>query len=765
MTTANSQARPARSDKVLSNIVHLRQIVQVKKCRARGHATVDLVRKDGSIENRDKTLVVKFPVDAQEVAKEGSLWEVSGKEFLKRFQVNGFVVNEYVINADEIKFLRPSGKILARWLSTNIKGIGTVIAKRLVRLKNLEDLIASRDKDALLEIAGMSQERVGRLLDQWPAPNLYSTIDWLEEQELPLNLGDKLVGIFGAGAIDKIKANPFLLLAMGVPFEKSLSMAKELRLSMTDSSVMAGVALHVAVKHSAETGSTVIDTKTLVRLSTEVMKAGAPSSIGEVAVKEGFLVKVGNSFQVYGKALMEATVAQFLVSAYRRKPGAQALRAAWEKDLNKSVVEAALVEYESSLGFALTSEQREAVVGAVMSPVCCISGGAGTGKTTILKAILGVYAQLGDGMPCYQVALSGRAARKMASSTGGEAQTIAKLIANHLGGRKPDLPQHLQLVIDEASMVDLVSMFRLVSLLPQATRILFVGDTSQLPPVGEGLVFHALFNTQIPFFTLSQVKRQRAQSSIHKFATAIRESVFEMPMRTQAKLADSDDCSFEPAGDIERLITLWEEAGGIGNIVLSPVRRGLLGVENINTELQKAVGLDRPVMYYLDELKGWIPWITPSGARFLEGDPVLVAANNYEAGADLRNGDLGIITEVFQAPDAQTGAVGVLEVNEVAVYITPSILDSLQLGYAVTIHKSQGSQWPTCFVMLPTEASHMIDQTLIYTAVTRPTDRLVLFGNEAVVEQAVKRGSIALERQTCLRERILSIGRITTDYF
>ena len=748
MNATPSPVRLVRPDKVASNIVHLRQVVQVRKCRAWGYATVDLVNKDGSVTSRDKTLVVKFPEHAQEVATEGSLWEVSGKEYLKKFSVNGFVVNEYTIDADEIKFLRPSGKILARWLSSNIKGIGSVIAKRLVRVRNLSELIVSRDNDALLEIASMSEERVQRLFEQWPAPNLYKTIEWLEEQQLPLNLGDKLVGIFGADAIEKVKSHPFLLMAMGVSFQKTMAIASDLKLSMTDNCVMAGVALHVAVRHSAETGSTVIDAKNLVRLCSDVMKSTAPVTIGDIAAEEGLLVKVGNAYQVYGKAVMESVVAQFLVDAYKRRPGDHALLAAWEKDMNRPSVETALIGYESSLGFTLTDEQRDAVVGAVMAPVCCISGGAGTGKTTILKAILGVYDAIADGIPCYQVALSGRAAQKMASSTGGAAQTIAKLIANHLGEKKPDLPTHLLLVIDEASMVDLLSMYRLVSMLPMATRILFVGDTSQLPPVGDGLVFHALVDTPIQFFNLSQVKRQSDQSGIHKFATSIRNSELEMPNRTQSTLGESDDCSIEANSNMPRLIDLWKEAGGIGNIVLSPVRKGLLGVENINTQLQQAVGLDRQALYYRDEIRGWIPWITPSGARLLEGDPVLVVANNYEEDADLRNGDLGIITEVFQKADEQSGAVGVMEVNDAAIFITPGILMKLQLGYAVTIHKSQGSQWATCFVMLPTEASRMIDQTLIYTAVTRPTDRLVLFGDEAVVVQAVRRGSIALERRT-----------------
>jgi len=129
---------------------------------------------------------------------------------------------------------------------------------------------------------------------------------------------------------------------------------------------------------------------------------------------------------------------------------------------------------------------------------------------------------------------------------------------------------------------------------------------------------------------------------------------------------------------------------------LSPIKKGKFGVNNINVELQRTVGDHRPAIYYQDPLRGWLLWITSTGTQILLGDPVLMTANNYDEEADIRNGDLGIVTEVFTQPD-DNGAVGVIKVNNVSIFVTIDVLEKLQLGYAITIHKSQGSQWPTCF--------------------------------------------------------------------
>lgn len=740
----------------MNEVVHLRQIIQVKKQRANSYATVDLINTDGSIKKRDKTTVVKFPEHAKDTATSGSLWEVSGKERLNNFSINDFPLSEYTIDAANIKFLRPSGRILSRWISNNIKGIGSVIANRLVRNKKLAQLIETQDTEALLNIAGMTENRVKDLLDSWPSEALFNTINWLEEQNLPLGFGEKLVTIFGEEAIDKVKEHPFLLVAMGASFEQVSQLALKLGFTLEDEVVVAGIAQYVAINHANKTGSTVISNDELYSEYAKLMKSNAPENVGDIACDEGLLVQMSEGYQVYGKALMEAAVAQFIVDVHQREAGDGCLLAGWEICLSRELVQEALTDYESTLEFNLTDDQRDAIIGTVLSPVCGISGGAGTGKTTILKAVLGVYDRVAEGVECYQVALAGRAAQRMAESTERPAKTIAKFIGEHLGDNKPKLPEQILLVIDESSMVDLLSMYRLIGLLPDASRVIFVGDTAQLPPVGNGLVFHTLTDTQIPFFNLTQVKRQSEESDIHRFSTAVRNRLLQLPQSTKNTLKESSDCSIETSPTISRLIALWRESGGIEqSIVLSPVRKGQFGVDNLNTELQAAVGNDRQPIYFQDSLRGWIPWVTSTGSRLVKGDPVLVIANNYDENADIRNGDLGLIIEVFDQPD-EDGAVAVIEVNNNLINVTAELLEKLHLGYVITIHKSQGSQWPNCFVMLPNEAEQMIDQTLLYTASTRPSERLVLMGNERIIEKAIIVGSKALSRKTHLKERICS---------
>ena len=751
-------------------IQHLQTLVQVgKRIRDGGrYAVVSIVNRDGSLRpsTSPMPLIVKFPEENIGLVAPGTLWLIDGPEEVTSYSKGGDRRYERTIKATTAKFVKPTGQTLARWLKENINGIGDVLSNRLVRQKQLAKWVKNNDRDSLLAVHGMSPNTVDSLIENWPAEEVFEVIAFLDENGIPAGVGKSILKTLHENALNVLKGNPFLLLGLGVSFTTAAKFAEKMGFSRETPAFIAGVAAHVAFLHSEETGSTVIGATALHQQATELVKHDMPVNLGDIAVQHQLLVKCGeSSYQVYGCALMEHEVADFLVKSICRQPGHGTDQASWELGIERKIVKDALQQYEENyLDFDLLPEQREVVIGSVLAPVCGISGGAGTGKTTILRAILGCYQLLSASLHAYQVALSGRAAQRMAECTGRTAQTIAKLIAEHLGDGKPELPSHLLLIVDEASMVDLLSMYRLVRLLPYAIRIIFVGDSMQLLPVGKGLVFHALKDSGVRFFELKQVMRQDEQSGIHRFAMDIRNGIVSFPQAATNRLADCADCTLDESNDPDRLANLWLQAGGInGGIVLCPTRKGSLGVDNTNIVLQKKVGLDRPPLMYKDAERGWMPWITSDGMRLLRGDPLLVVENNYDTEADLRNGDLVILEDVFKAlqDDHCFGRIRTSDgrLIEVDLYL----LSKLRLGYAVTIHKSQGSQWPTCFITLPKQAAGMIDQSLLYTAVTRAQDRVLLFGERSLIIRAIARGPASLERVTTLARRIQHLTNLATN--
>lgn len=754
-----------------ARVYHVGTPVQVgKRVRSGGRfAVVSTINRDGSIRPSPSPLplVVRFPESDIGLVTPGTVWLIDGPEVITSYVHAGDRRYERTIEATTVTFVKPTGQTLARWLQQNVTGIGDVLSNRLVRNKHLAKWVESGDRESLLAIQGVSDTTVDALLLSWPSTELFKVITFLDEHAIPPGIAKSIINALNEEALPLLQSNPFMLLGLGVPFRKVTELATRMGFNINDPQYVGGVAAHVAFVHSEETGSTVIDAATLHRNAELLMQRSVPKDLGDTAVNQGLMVKCGEgAYQGYGCALMEHEVADFLLKALLRTPGEGAGQAGcWETKIDRKSVEEALQRYEAHfLNFQLLPEQREAVIGSVLAPVCGISGGAGTGKTTILRAVLGCYQELASELPAYQVAVAGRAAQRMAESTGKPAQTIAKLIADHMGEGKPELPEQLLLIIDEASMLDLLSMYRLVRFLPDAARLIFVGDSMQILPVGKGLVFHALQDSGVPFFELKQVMRQDEQSGIHRLATDLRNGVVMFPPAAAERFEECSDCSLDESTDPNRLADLWLDAGGIGAaIVLSPVRSGTLGVDNINVILQRAVGLERPQLFYQDSDRGLLPWVTSDGMRLLLGDPVLVTQNNYDDDADVRNGDLGILEKIID-PLADSERFGTLRMSDGrTIDVSLDLLGKLSLGYAVTIHKSQGSQWHTCFITLPKNASRMIDQSLLYTAVTRAQKRALLFGDPRLIKIGIARGPASLERVTTLARRMRYLANLAEN--
>ena len=498
--------------------------VQIAKIRPKGVRTAWEIAEDGSIIRRMTTLCLVFPEKCRDAAEVGTVWKVAGGTRNHRFKAGNQDITERYMKVKEAEFLRPSGELLARWIAANIEGVGEVKAKRLVRqYPDLDSRVRQRDVEALTSVAGVSTQSAQAIIDKWPSESFYAALEWLQGSKLPLSLAQALARVYD-DPVKTISDDPLILTAFGVSFDDTLKLIKRMKLDVTKSRIKSAIAEQIATQYCFSTGSTVIPECELSERSKLLCKGLELDSNGvaDAAIKHGSLLQVEGGFQSLGAAIQERTVGRFLEKCHQRPQGSGSLLAVWENDLTNDKIESALQSFESTLPFNMTSEQREAVVGAVKSSVSIISGGAGTGKTTILLAMLAVYEKLSSGMAIHQLALSGRAAKRMEESTGRSAQTIAKFISDHLGEKKPDVEEHLLLVVDEASMVDLVSAYKVVGLLPYATRVVLVGDVSQLPPVGGGLIFHAAMNSALPVFELTQVKRQGEQSGIHQLATSIR---------------------------------------------------------------------------------------------------------------------------------------------------------------------------------------------------------------------------------------------------
>lgn len=718
--------------------------VQIAKIRPKGVRTAWEIAEDGSIIRRMTTLCLVFPEKCRDAAEVGTVWKVAGGTRNHRFKAGNQDITERYMKVKEAEFLRPSGELLARWIAANIEGVGEVKAKRLVRqYPDLDSRVRQRDVEALTSVAGVSTQAAQAIIDKWPSESFYAALEWLQGSKLPLSLAQALARVYD-DPVKTISDDPLILTAFGVSFDDTLKLIKRMKLDVTKSRIKSAIAEQIATQYCFSTGSTVIPECELSERSKLLCKGLELDSncVADAAIKHGSLLQVEGGFQSLGAAIQERTVGRFLEKCHQRPQGSGSLLAVWENDLTNDKIESALQSFESTLPFNMTSEQREAVVGAVKSSVSIISGGAGTGKTTILLAMLAVYEKLSSGMAIHQLALSGRAAKRMEESTGRSAQTIAKFISDQLGEKKPDVEEHILLVVDEASMVDLVSAYRVVGLLPYATRIVMVGDVSQLPPVGGGLIFHAAMNSALPVFELTQVKRQGEQSGIHQLATSIRTGKLD----TNLLNSSTGDTRYLPESTHVALVSEYKKTKEAADcIVLTPTRKGPLGVEEINKLIQAQYDEYAPnELHHKHPCYGWIPWVTHSGAKLRLGDRIMVTRNDYDA--DIRNGDLGEIVEVYDSP--HMGEYGVMNIDGNHIDITDDTIENIDLGYAITIHKSQGSQWPKCILMLPSYASRMTDQSLLYTAVTRPTSELVMMGDSSLIQSAIDMGNSATKRIT-----------------
>ncbi|MBO2959233.1 AAA family ATPase [Burkholderia pseudomallei] len=619
----------------------------------------------------------------------------------------------------------PKGRLLITYLTNHpdFSGIGEGKARALYDAFG-ERLVGLLDTgDAKVLEAVLKPSMAERLVAAWAEHQAEAAVvAFLDEHGFDIRLANKLRKVWGSQAIEMLTLNPYYMLAFA-SWRRADAAALKLGVKHDDERRLVG-AVEAALYERLQDAHTVTPAELLYARVTSLLGARAKNvrseAAIELAVAEGAVLgNASGGYQPVGAAALETRIAERLRAMMAGEVPTQFNL--FKTDFGPDWLHAAIAENEAAQGFPLNAQQREAVFMAATRPFSVLTGGAGVGKTTVLRVVIDIAKRLN--LKVLQMALAGRAAKRMAEATGQPAMTIAKFLlqANH--GLLEVTPDSL-VIVDEASMLDLPTAFRILRHLPDGARLLLVGDPAQLPPIGFGLVFHRLVESPaVPQVELTEVHRQAAESGIPAVASAIRQH--ETPM-LRAYTGRGIGVSFiECASELVQgqLRQLAEDWAGDDWQVLGAIKDGPAGITAINWRFHELNESERL-----------------AGFRLGVGEPVIHVVNDYERG--LMNGTLGRIVNVRNAD-----APGLLVDFEGTEHFIPAgeVSERLDLAYAISVHKAQGSQFRRVAVAIT--KTRILDHALIYTALTRGIEQVVFVGDRAAFEQGIQAPALAHLRQ------------------
>ena len=661
----------------------------------------------------------------------------------KSHHVHGkqFVVQEYQLKA-------PSDVLgIRKYLGSGlIKGIGPRFAERIVDLFGSDTLkIIDLSPERLLEVEGIGKKRVKQITTCWQEQkSIRDVMVFLQTYEVSPSFAQKIYKRYGDKSIAIVKENPYALARdiFGVGFKTADKLASKLGIAK-DSPQRIDAGIEYVLMQLSEEGHVCFPRNEFLTVSEELLEVNAAlvsARIHSLAQEE----RIEIDKQVFEGELREFIWGKNFYLAERGIAREIERLCRHASTLRSVDVEKATQWVQAKLGIELASQQKSALAMALTDKIQIITGGPGTGKSTITKAILAITEKLTSKI--LLAAPTGKAAKRMTEITGQKATTIHSLLEFDLrGGFKKGRENKLEcdlVIIDEASMIDTYLMFCLLRAVPSEARVILIGDINQLPSVGPGNVLKDLIASKcLPMTALTEIFRQAAGSRIITNAHKINEGLFP----ELSNHSDSDFFFLEaltPEEVLQNIVALVThrlpkkyQFHPLQDIqVLAPMKKGLIGTENLNLVLQEALNKQVSPLFR-------------NGKKFLIGDKVMQIRNDYER--EVFNGDVGTIIDI----DFTEQQVAVLMDDREVIY-DYSDLDELVLAYAVSVHKFQGSECPC--VVIPVDTSHfkLLHRNLLYTGITRGKKMVVIVGTKKAVALAVKNDEVK-RRHTGLKGALL----------
>ena len=719
-------------------------------------------------------MVAEFKTKEEETVITGYLPFINNGDSLKvtgKFITHQEYGRQFKVETFE-KIMPETLEALERYLAGGIiTGVGPATAKKIIQKFGEETIhVLKFEPDKLATVKGINNEKAIKISEEFTEKwDLWEIVGFLEKFGISAANSKKVYEAFGKNAVNEIEANPYTLLDItyGVDFKKIDKMALELGIAGNDEKRIES-AITYSLALASNNGNTCVEKQNLITYVQELLNV-EPEDIENciINLKARAKIEIENLEEIEWVYLntfyvCEKNIAEKLIALKQTKNIKKI------KDFDKK-----FKKEEKNIEITLSEKQREAIKAVNDNNVCVITGGPGTGKTTIIKFIIELYKK--EGKKVVLCAPTGRAAKRMSEATGEEATTIHRLLSlgkteESLGMERVDYqiaPIDCDIIIiDEMSMVDVFIMNYILKGLYLGTKLVLVGDVNQLPSVGPGNVLKDIIKSGvIETVELNEIFRQAAQSQIITNAHKVNngENFLNTPKEElKEKLQDFfyiNETSMSKM--VEDVISLCSgRLKKYGNYeffkdiqVLTPTKKGKLGTKELNIELQRALNYQNSGEK--NEKK--------HGERiFRVGDRVMQIKNNYdiywekknkENGTGIFNGELGRISKI----DDITKQIEVSFDDEKVAWYEYNDLEQLEHSYSITIHKSQGSEFDVVIMCLPPAAPMLLTRNLLYTGITRAKKLLIILGTRKTVEYMIQ-NTETKKRNTGLEYKLMKQG-------